>query len=59
MNFQSRIINTFRNTFFGIISQAILILLNFGTRTVFIKFLNENYLGVNGLFSNILSMLSL
>lgn len=59
MNFQSRIINTFRNTFFGMITQVILILLNFITRTVFVKFLNANYLGVNGLFSNILSMLSL
>jgi len=29
------------------------------TRTIFIKILNENYLGINGLFSNILSMLSL
>ncbi|MFR8063988.1 hypothetical protein [Thomasclavelia spiroformis] len=59
MNYQSRIINTLRNSIYGIIAQGVLIFLNFLTRTVFLKFLSTEYLGVNGLFSNVLSMLSL
>ena len=59
MNYQSRIKNTLRNSIYGIIAQGVLIFLNFITRTVFLKFLNTEYLGVNGLFSNVLSMLSL
>lgn len=59
MNYQSRIKNTLRNSIYGIIAQGVLIFLNFITRTVFLRFLNTEYLGVNGLFSNVLSMLSL
>jgi len=59
MNINSRTINTFRNTLMGISVQCINIILSFVTRTVFINFLNVEYLGVNGLFTNILTILSL
>ena len=39
--------------------QVLSIALNFITRTIFIHSLGSDYLGINGLFSNILSVLSL
>jgi O-antigen/teichoic acid export membrane protein len=59
MNTSSRTINSFRNTLIGITAQIINIILSFITRTVFIKYLSIEYLGVNGLFTNILTVLSL
>lgn len=41
------------------VSYIVNVLLSFATRTVFIQYLAAEYLGVNGLFSNILSLLSL
>ena len=55
----SRISNTIRNTAIGFVTQLIVILLNFINRTIFIYYLGAEYLGLSGLFSNILSMLSL
>lgn len=55
----SRMINTIRNTAVGVVAQLIVIFLNFINRTIFIRYLGAEYLGLNGLFSNILSMLSL
>lgn len=55
----SRTANTTKNTSFGLIAQIITIIINFINRTIFIQFLGAEYLGLNGLFSNILSMLSL
>ncbi|MCR8635395.1 lipopolysaccharide biosynthesis protein [Paenibacillus radicis (ex Xue et al. 2023)] len=43
----------------GLGSQLIITLLSFFSRTVFINSLGIEYLGVNGLFTNILAMLSL
>lgn len=43
----------------GIIGQLLITLLKFVTRTVFINALGKAYLGINGLFSDILTMLSL
>lgn len=51
--------NSIKNIIFGIGSQVTSTLVAFITRTVFINFLGAEYLGVEGLFSNILSMLSL
>ena len=48
-----------RNALSGMISQIISILLSFVSRTVFIHFLSVDYLGVEGLFSNVLTILSL
>ncbi len=55
----SRIMNTIRNTVVGFLAQMVVILLNFINRTIFIHYLGAGYLGLSGLFSNILSMLSL
>ena len=55
----SRLTNTIRNAAVGFGAQLIIILLNFINRTFFIQFLGAEYLGLSGLFSNILSMLSL
>ena len=43
----------------GIAGRALTILLNFIVRTIFIHCLNEAYLSVNGLYGNILTVLSL
>lgn len=59
MSNNSRTANSIRNIATGFLGQFITTILGFISRTVFIKCLAEEYLGVNGLFSNILSMLSL
>ena len=41
------------------VRQLLTLLLSFANRTVFIYVLGARYLGINGLFSNILAMLSL
>lgn len=51
--------NSFFNVITGIGSKLLLVILNFITRSVFIKTLGESYLGIEGVFTNILSMLSL
>lgn len=52
-----------RNTALNFISKAFVLLLSsilsFLSRTIFIQVLGSSYLGINGLFSNILMMLSL
>lgn len=55
---KGRIKNTIRNVKTGFIVQLINKVMAFIVRTVFIKILNTEYLGVNGLFTNILTMLS-
>ncbi len=59
MQNNSRTYNSMKNIFFGLGSQIIILICNFISRTVFIKTLGSEYLGVNGLFSNILTVLSL
>lgn len=59
MDSNSRISNTIRNTLFGVGGQILSQVLAFVYRTVFIYYLSSNFLGVQGLFSNILSLLSL
>lgn len=54
-----RIKNSLKNIYSGLVGQILLLITNFVTRTVFIKLLGSTYLGVSGLFSNILSLLSL
>lgn len=55
----SRSVNSFKNIITLYMSQILVIVLNFVTRTAFVYVLGEEYLGVNGLFTNILSMFSL
>ena len=59
MNRNCRSRNSLFNLASGIVGQFFSIVLQFACRTIFIKFLAVEYLGVNGLFSNILSVLSL
>lgn len=47
-----------RNSGYALIVQGVTVLLNFAIRTVFIKTLSVAYLGLNGLFTNILNVLS-
>ncbi len=54
----SRTVNVVRNSFFGAISRAGVLILQFICRTIFIKTLGSEYLGLNGLFTNILTILS-
>ena len=55
----SRTTNTLFNFTTSIGGQLVTILMQFVTRTVFIQTLGKSYLGISGLFSNILTMLSL
>ena len=59
MRNNSRTLNSARNIFAGFISQGIVLGVGFINRMVFIRCLSAEYLGLNGLFTNILSMLSL
>lgn len=59
MTILSRKINSTKNLATGLGSEILSILLKFITRTVFIQYLGLNYLGINGLFTNVLSVLSL
>jgi len=54
-----RVKHTIVNIIAGIGNQLIITLLSFASRTVFIHSLGAEYLGVNGLFTNILAILSL
>lgn len=55
---ESRTRNTIKNVKTGVVMQVINKLMIFVVRTVFIRMLNSEYLGVNGLFTNILTVLS-
>ncbi len=55
---QSRTKNVSRNALVAVTCQIVNLLLNFIIRTVFIKELGAEYLGVNGLFTNVLTILS-
>ena len=55
---KSRTENAVKNVKTGFIVQFINKLMAFIVRTVFIKCLNSDYLGVNGLFTNVLTILS-
>ena len=56
---KSRIKNTVYNFVTSIGGQFLTIFLQFLVRTIFVKSLGKEYLGINGLFSNVLQMLSL
>jgi len=54
----SRILNSMRNIKYAICGQATGIIVSFFNRMVFVRMLSAEYLGLNGLFINILSILS-
>lgn len=55
----SRTENSTKNMYTAIINQMLILIFRFVTRSIFIKCLGEKFLGINGLFSNILTLLSL
>jgi len=59
MNQDSRTYKAFNNVKFAFICQVLYFVLSFICRTIFIKLLGAEYLGINGLFGNILNLLSL
>lgn len=54
----SRTQTSLRNMTVGMVGQGITILFSFVSRTIFIRFLSAEYLGISGLFSNVLTVLS-
>lgn len=59
MNTDSRTKNSIRNSSVSIITQVLTIGMDFFVKTIFIYILGKVYLGINGLFSNIITLLSL
>ncbi len=55
----SRVEQVAKNAKFAAVSQMTLMVVNFVVRKVFVMTLGEDYLGLSGLFADILSMLSL
>lgn len=51
--------NSIRNILFGVGGQILNILMSFAYRTVFMHTLSDEYLGINGVFTNILMVFSL
>lgn len=51
--------NIVMSSIFGVVEQALIYLFNFIFRTVFLLFLSKSYLGISGLFTNILQIFSL
>lgn len=59
MNENSRTKNSIINLFGAITNQIVLILLTFISRTIFIRVLGVEYLGLSGLYGNIITIFSL
>lgn len=56
---RSRTGNSIRNISFALIGQLLTTIISFTSRTVFVRVLGKEYLGIAGLFGNILSILAL
>ncbi len=54
-----RVNNSMKNIYISVLAQIIITFLGFFSRKVFLDNLGSEYLGINGLLTNILSMLSL
>ena len=59
LNTGSRTGNASRNAASAIINKLVILLLTFINRKVFIVYIGVEYLGINGLFSNVLTLLSM
>lgn len=55
----NRITSLKKNLFFEFISHFLIVIFPFITKTIFIKLLGEEYLGISGLFTSILTILNL
>lgn len=56
---KSRLTNSLSNISSGLVFRFVSLIINFLSRTVFIRILGDGCLGLNGLFTSLLSMLSL
>ena len=56
---KSRTFNSIRNSSVAIVNNIMNIVLGFVYRTLFVMVLAKEYLGLNGLYTNILSLLSI
>ena len=56
---ESRTIQTLKNVFSGLFQKTLSLFLIFISRKYFIKYIGIEFLGINSLFSNILSLLSM
>lgn len=59
MNISGRGAKSILNISVGYIKQIFILILSFATKTVFIRLLGAEYLGISGLYTNILTVLSL
>lgn len=59
MNTKSRTLNSVKNATVTVLCQIVSLVFSFVTRTIFIGSLGTDYLGINGLYSNILTVLSM
>ena len=59
MNVQSRTTKSVFNIIVSIINSFLLVLLNYIGRIIFVRYLDASYLGINGLFTNVISILSI
>lgn len=59
MNNTSRKSKSLKNVIIGFINKTVLLVFAFAMRTVFIRLLGAEYVGISGLFTNILSLLSI
>ena len=59
MESKSRIYNSKKNVSYGLIVTIINTLVSFVSRTFFVKYLGPEFLGLNGLFTEVIMMLSL
>ena len=59
LNKASRTENASKNAVSAIINKIIILLLTFVSRKFFIQYIGVGYLGINGLFGNILTLLSM
>ena len=55
----SRVKNVSRNFIFSVVNYLLTIVFGFVSRTIFLNFLSVEYLGLNSLFTNVLTVLSL
>jgi len=59
MSKESRTKQTAKNMTWGFASQFVAMVLSFVSRTVFIRYLGAEYLGINSVFSDVLNLLSM
>lgn len=57
-NKRSRTVYAIKNSFFGVVGKVSTLFVSFVARTIFIHTLGKYYLGINGLYTDVLNMLS-